>query len=287
MSKSIYRSDAGKRAIRGWCEHQLACSVARRRTTPTALGRTEVVEFGRGPSTVVFVPGTNFNTATWLPLLEEASLSSHVIGVDVPGQPGLSASTRPTLRHRAYGRWLVEIAEALDVGPVTLVGHSLGARIALEAALVTPDLVERLVLVAPAGIVPVRPSPRAVLPSVSWLARPTTTSARRMVRVMTGTDAPALPGLVEWMTLVGRHVRPPNPAKLGIAPLSTDDLRAVKAETAVLTGALDCFVRSTHLARRLATTMPAALSIDPLGGHLLPHEHPELLLGLIPTPRTL
>ena len=291
MSRGIYRSAAGERAIRAWCEEQLAHSTARRTTHQTVLGPTETVEFGRADSTVVFVAGTSLNSATWLPVLEEASLSHHVIGIDVPGQPGLSCSLRPADTARAYGHWLVEIAAALDTGSVTLVGHSFGARIALEAALVMPDLIDRLVLVSPAGIVPVRPSPRAVGPVLAWLTRPSPDSARRLVRVMTGTDPPALPGLVEWLALVGRHVRPPSPAALGsaqaLAPLSTDDLRSVKSETVVISGALDCFVRSTRLARRLATTMPAALSIDPRGGHLLPHEHPELVLGLIPTQRTL
>ena len=291
MSREIYRSAAGERAIRAWCDEQLSHSTARRTTLQTALGPTELIEFGRGESTVLFVAGTNLNSATWLPVLEEASLSHHVIGVDVPGQPGLSCALRPTEAAHAQGRWLVEIASALGTGPVTVVGHSLGARIALEAALVMPDLVDRLVLVSPAGIVPVRPSPRAVGPALAWLTRPSAESAGRLVRVMTGRNAPALPGLVEWMTLVGRHVRPPSPTTLrsggGLAPLSTDDLRAVKSETVVVSGGLDCFVRSTGLARRLAATMPAALSIDPVGGHLLPHEHPELVLGLIPAHRTL
>ena len=44
---------------------------------------------------------------------------------------------------------LVELLEGLELGPATLIGVSLGGAIALETAIARPDLVSRLVLVAP------------------------------------------------------------------------------------------------------------------------------------------
>jgi len=44
---------------------------------------------------------------------------------------------------------LVELLEGLELGPVTLVGVSLGGSVAMETAVARPDLVSRLVLVAP------------------------------------------------------------------------------------------------------------------------------------------
>jgi pimeloyl-ACP methyl ester carboxylesterase len=46
-------------------------------------------------------------------------------------------------------RDVVELLERLDLGPTALVGGSLGGRVVLEVALARPDLVDRLVLVAP------------------------------------------------------------------------------------------------------------------------------------------
>jgi 3-oxoadipate enol-lactonase len=48
--------------------------------------------------------------------------------------------------------WAADVAELHDelaLGPVTLVGASLGGRVALEVAVARPDLIERLVVIAP------------------------------------------------------------------------------------------------------------------------------------------
>ncbi|GGU70358.1 hypothetical protein GCM10010211_40020 [Streptomyces albospinus] len=67
---SIYRSPRGRDLLRAWCHDRLtAWPVPHERTTLTANGaRTHLVLAGSGPTTVVYVPGTNFNAATSLPL---------------------------------------------------------------------------------------------------------------------------------------------------------------------------------------------------------------------------
>ncbi|MEU4120892.1 hypothetical protein [Streptomyces virginiae] len=59
---SIYRSTPGREHIRRWCTDQLdAWPVPHERTVVTANGaETHLVNAGSGPTTVVFVPGTNF-----------------------------------------------------------------------------------------------------------------------------------------------------------------------------------------------------------------------------------
>jgi pimeloyl-ACP methyl ester carboxylesterase len=75
-----------------------------------------------------------------------------VITLDVPGF-GESAPAGPGFELSAVAD---RIADALDdAGPFDLVGHSLGAGVALTLATDTPAAVRRLVLVAPAGLAPV------------------------------------------------------------------------------------------------------------------------------------
>jgi pimeloyl-ACP methyl ester carboxylesterase len=49
----------------------------------------------------------------------------------------------------SHARDVVELLDTLALGPAALVGCSLGGRVTLEVALARPDLVDRLVLVAP------------------------------------------------------------------------------------------------------------------------------------------
>jgi pimeloyl-ACP methyl ester carboxylesterase len=80
-------------------------------------------------------------------------------------EPPSFAATRGSLT--AYTRWLR--AELHRRGPSRLGGHSMGAALAILAAADTPELVDRLVLVAPAGLPldkPIRASVRDFLAQV-------------------------------------------------------------------------------------------------------------------------
>jgi pimeloyl-ACP methyl ester carboxylesterase len=68
LTRSIYRSEAGRHAIRTWCELRLDAAGATCRDLDTSLGTTRVMTLGDGAD-VVLLPGTNFSTATSLKLL--------------------------------------------------------------------------------------------------------------------------------------------------------------------------------------------------------------------------
>jgi pimeloyl-ACP methyl ester carboxylesterase len=90
--------------------------------------------------------------------LYAAALPSAWLALEPPG----FAATRGSLG--AYRRWLG--AELRRRGPSRLGGHSMGAALAILAAADAPELVERLVLVAPAGLPldkPIRASARDFL----------------------------------------------------------------------------------------------------------------------------
>ncbi|MGH7662901.1 MAG: alpha/beta fold hydrolase [Gemmatimonadaceae bacterium] len=54
---------------------------------------------------------------------------------------------------------VVDVLDALELESATLVGHSLGGRIALELALARPERVRALALIAPVGLAPLRLAP--------------------------------------------------------------------------------------------------------------------------------
>lgn len=61
----------GQAAVATWWEERLRESSLdhRRQIVPTAAGPTHLLEAGQGRLTIVFLPGTNENAATSLPLL--------------------------------------------------------------------------------------------------------------------------------------------------------------------------------------------------------------------------
>ena len=70
---------------------------------------------------------------------------------------------------REYRRWLD--VELRDRGRSRLAGHSMGAALAILAAADSPELVERLLLIAPAGLPLVKPIRESVRDFVRQVAR--------------------------------------------------------------------------------------------------------------------
>lgn len=100
---------------------------------------------------VVYLPGMGGNAGI-SPAL--ASLGVEVTIAEVPGFLGEAGFEAPA----NYLDWIVAACDALDAtgamrsSPVTLVGASVGGMLAAEIAALRPEVVERLVLLAPFGI---------------------------------------------------------------------------------------------------------------------------------------
>lgn len=110
-----------------------------------------VVELGSGPP-LLFVHGLSGCWQNWLEQLPAFAATHRVIAVDLPG---FGASELPVreISMAGYARFLDELLEALGVAePVAVVGNSMGGFVAAELALALPQRVERLVLVAAAGV---------------------------------------------------------------------------------------------------------------------------------------
>ena len=272
-TSSIYRSEAGSHAIREWCERQLDDAGATGDDLDTSLGTTRVATVGSGPD-IVLLPGTNFSTATGLSLLALLGREHRAIGVDLPGQPGLSAGERPRDRN-AYGAWLREVLHALGLERPVVVGHSLGGRAALLAAQ-GDQTISGLVLVAPAGLIRVRPTMLAA--TIRWLVRRDEASSAALLRRMAapGADLPAQ--LVTWLTLVARHVR----TSLAPPPLPRAALAEIRCPVWLVAGRHDRFLPAGHLVEALTRLGgPSTPAVVESAGHLLPDEAPHEVLHAV------
>ena len=109
-----------------------------------------LVDIGEGPP-LVFVHGLGGAWQNWLENILEFARDHRVIAVDLPGF-GASEMPREDISISVYGVWLDALLGELGLEAVTLVGNSMGGFISAEVAIKFPHRVERLVLVAAAGL---------------------------------------------------------------------------------------------------------------------------------------
>jgi 3-oxoadipate enol-lactonase len=182
----------------------------------------------------------------------------------------------------SHARDVIELLEGLALGPASLVGASLGGRIALEIALARPDLVDRLVLVD------------AGLPGHSWspvvrryfdeedaaleegeIDRAVEATLRMWVDGPNRAPdqvAPQVRQLVGTMQRLGYELQLPvwETADEGLlVPDVADRLDEVRAPTLVLVGSED--VADMHtIAERLATEITGARRAEVSGAAHVP-----------------
>jgi pimeloyl-ACP methyl ester carboxylesterase len=110
-----------------------------------------LLEIGSGPP-VVFVHGLSGGWQNWLenmPVLAEAGY--RCIAMDLPGF-GESPMPAEQISIPGYAHFLDVLLGRLGVDAACVVGNSMGGYVAAELAIAVPQRVERLVLVAAAGI---------------------------------------------------------------------------------------------------------------------------------------
>lgn len=108
------------------------------------------IEKGTGPKTLLFIHGLGSYLPAWNKNIDELSAHYHCIAIDLPGY-GKSSKGNYEFSMTYYAQVIKEFAAKKELENLVLVGHSMGGQIAMTAALQYPDMVEQLILVAPAG----------------------------------------------------------------------------------------------------------------------------------------
>jgi len=116
--------------------------------------------FDRASPAVLFIHGAGMDHTVWA--LQARYLAHHgrsVLAIDLPGHGRSGGTALMTIADMAA--WLGRLLQAVDVSNAALVGHSMGALIALEAAARTPERVRALALLGVAERMPVHPDLQA------------------------------------------------------------------------------------------------------------------------------
>lgn len=147
------------------------------------------MEIGEGPP-IVLLHGLGQDYLAWYRLVPALTPHYRLIA------PRVARSGRRPLPERYERATKVLLADLADAGllPVTVMGHSLGAHVAVMEALDTPESISHLILLAPAGMSP---------PPPLWRLTPLLIPVEQVL----GPVMNALPPDVRKVLLTELHVR--------------------------------------------------------------------------------
>ena len=257
MTSGAFKTEAGAREVHALYRQVLDGWPTPRDELrlPTCQGETFVVACGPTDAPpVVLLHGAQSNAAVWM--LDSPLWSSfRCYAVDMIGEAGFSAPSRPPLDGDAHALWLDDVIQGLGLSRAAFVGVSLGGWLALDYARRFPAKVERMALIVPAGIgrqknFLFKAAPLFLLGP--WGAR----KIREMVfGRFRGEPPPALKPFAEMIRLIGRNIRK---RIVRIPRLSDAELQRLAMPMLVIVGGKDVLIDSEDTRRRLAANAPHA-----------------------------
>jgi pimeloyl-ACP methyl ester carboxylesterase len=119
---------------------------------PTRLGMTHVIASGPAGAPALVLLHSMAGTATlWRPNVAAFSQHFRVYVVDVPGQVGGSVLTRKIESREEMAGWFADLLDGLGHRTASIVGSSFGGFLAMSQAQLTPDRIDRVVMISPIG----------------------------------------------------------------------------------------------------------------------------------------
>lgn len=239
-----------------------------------------------GPRTgppVLLIHG--FGGATWTWRKERVALADagfRVIAIDLLGSGASERPTAPIYTTHLQAQLVLGLLNVLGVHSVQLVGHSYGARVALQTAILAPERIRSLALLAPEAFAYKRP------PVAQWLKVPALGYALAFYSTtpqLVPTGLKMVSKQHDWMTpsAVAGYAAPlyirgsaagqvwqARSPKDGAQPVP-DNLASIQQPTLLIWGGDDPVFPAAD-GQKLASILPhAELHVLPAVGHL-PHE---------------
>ncbi|KUL38962.1 alpha/beta hydrolase [Streptomyces sp. NRRL F-4489] len=232
---------------------------------PTREGETFVVVSGPPDAPpLVLLHGSGANATMWQGDIAAWSRHFRTYAVDLVGEPGHSAPSRPALASEAPAQWLDDVLAGLGLTRTALVGTSFGGWLALDYALRRPERVTRLALLCPGGV---------GRQKTGWLVKALLLRAlgrrgvRRSARMVAGLEGAELEPVLDTVVLTFTHFKP-RTERLPVFP--DEELRRLAAPLLVIVGGRDVLFDSAETARRVRECVPGAtVRVLPEAGHSL------------------
>ncbi len=253
---TIWKSDEGRLAVETRYREILArWPVPNTQfTVPTREGDTFVIASGRedAPS-LVLLHGSASNSFMWMGDVAAWAEHFRVYAIDIIGEPGLSAPSRPTLDSGAYPLWLDDVLNALSVEQAAMIGLSLGGYLALDYASRHPERISALAVLCPGGV----GRHRNVLLWAAPLLLLGPWGQRKLSALIRGPKTARLsnPVVSGFLALIYANFK----VRRERLPLITDDaLRRLTMPVLAILGGKDVMIDSAGTRRRIEANVPHA-----------------------------
>jgi pimeloyl-ACP methyl ester carboxylesterase len=275
----IYKSAEGERAVRErYIEILKRWPVPNQQLrVPTCEGETFIVACGAedAPPLLLF-HGSMANSAMWMGDIAAWSQHFRIYAVDIIGDAGLSAPSRPPLASESHALWLDDVMQALSLARASMVGVSLGGWLALDYATRSPERVESLVVLCPGGVGRQKLSIVFKTLPLRMLGDWGTRKAAELVLGRVPTDpSPAVQYFIQFMSLIHKNFR----SRMVKLPVFSDDaLQRLTMPVMVILGGQDVLLDSEETKQRLARNVPhAEIRYFPDAGHFIPGQRDAIL----------
>jgi len=242
--------------------------------------------------TLLWLHGAGMDHSVWpLQARHFAYRGWNALALDLPGHGRSEGDLLTSIE--AMADWLARLIDALGSARAGLVGHSMGALVALACAARTPQKVERIALLGAAPAMPVHPTllaaaakPEALGPEMicDWGFGP--------AGHFGGHRSPGSWMLGHALALLGRSAGPSLHADLAACNAyagGLDDAAGVACPALIVAGALDRMTPARQGARLAGAIAGAGLVSLPRCGHMMMVEQPdatrEALAGFFIKPR--
>lgn len=155
MKQRVYKSEASRESMDQLYDRQLHKLQIESEDlfVDTRHGKTHLIKTGnRNGKPLLLFHGGNSTTPYYLRnflfLLDEYL----IYAVDTIGHPGKSAETVLSAKNMDYGNWASDVIEQLNYDRMICAGGSYGAGILMKLMCVSPEKIEKAVVLVPSGI---------------------------------------------------------------------------------------------------------------------------------------
>lgn len=258
MAAVNWKNEEGRARLEGWYEKfraRIPASVESREVS-TSHGPSHVLVGGpAGGPPLVCLHAMRTGSAHLLSELGPLFSQFRIIAPDLPGQSVRGLQIRLPLNDDSHARWLFEVLDGLDVETANVFGVSWGGFVARVAAASSPERVQKLALLVPAGIANGshwKGLTQMALPMLRYRITGSEASLRRFLDpLLTTWDA-------DWAGYMGESLRD-MPFDPRIPPVATDaDLLRLTMPLMVLGAADDVSFPGEAVVSRVRSVLPDA-----------------------------